>query len=154
MRTFQNCSGVKVSKFCMYSIIHLPVVPSVVYIVAVTWRYDLLGKHCIGYMLAGQPSVCLNERICSSTLLVMLSINRVVCTISLWTFIVHNLDHFCQILFICRLRERLFTVFLTQIISRIIIKSEFKMIFFLLLNTQVLVAIVTGNPHTAVLKIG
>ena len=51
-------------------------------------------------------------------------------------------------------QSKFFTVFLTQIISRIIVKSEFKMTFFGLLNTQVRVAIITANPQTAVLKIG
>ena len=79
--------------------------------------------------VVGQPSVCSKVLICSSTLLGMGVINRVVCNISLWTFIVHNYNNFYQLWWSAIYRKVQFTfstAFWTYTIGRIIIQSKFN----------------------------
>ena len=87
-----------------------------------------------------------------SNLLVMVLINRVVCNISLWIFIVLfktiMTENDWSAIF--RKNNSIFSsVFLTRTIGRIIVKSEFK------INSSIKmsVSIVTGHLHSADFKI-
>ena len=99
-------------------------------------------------MFVGQPSVCFNVLICTSMLLAMGAINRVVCNISfehLMCIIKTILTKYYWSAIFKKIQSTFYTVFLIRMIGRIVDKSECKMNF----SVKMLVTTPTGHSNSA-----